>query len=59
MESDPDVDSVPDPDPDPVIFVSDLQGVNKKFFALYFLKVHLRHFPKIKSRDQSFSYYFA
>jgi hypothetical protein len=45
-DSDPDPDQDPDPDADPVIFVSDLQGVNKKlnffkvFFACYFLKVH-------------------
>jgi hypothetical protein len=41
-------------DPDPVIFVSDLQGVNKnifllRFFGYYFLIVHLHHFSNIKS----------
>jgi hypothetical protein len=41
-------------DPDPAIFVIDLQDANKKLFfksfsAYYFLKVHLRHFSKIKS----------
>jgi hypothetical protein len=61
-----------DPTPDPAIFVSDLQEGNKnnnfsaKFFAYYFLKVHLHHFSKIKSinksqksRNQGFSYYFC
>ncbi len=41
----------PDADLDPVIFVSDLQDVNKNdFFCLlpYLLKVHLHHFSKIK-----------
>jgi hypothetical protein len=46
----------PDSDPDPPIFVIDLQETNKKlpgnflnkFFAYYFLKVHLHHFSKIK-----------
>ncbi len=28
-----------DPDLDPAIFVSDLEDVNKSFFAYYFLKV--------------------
>ena len=39
-----------DPDPDLVIFVIDLQDVifSPKFFAYYFLKVHLHHFSKIK-----------
>ncbi len=50
-----------DTDADPVIFVSDLQGVYKnlfcsKFFCLlrymYFLKVHLHRFPKIKSHKE-------
>jgi hypothetical protein len=31
-------------DPVPVIFVSDLQDVNKKLFFYYFLKVHLHNF---------------
>ncbi len=40
-----------DADPDPVIFVSNIQGVNKffflsQFFAWYFLKVHVLHFSK-------------
>ncbi len=61
-----------DPDPDPAIFVIDLQDVSKKlifntiFSAYYFLKVHLHHFSKIKSqeesqnrRNQGFSYYFC
>jgi hypothetical protein len=44
----------PKPDPDPDIFVLYLQDANKKqiftkFFAYYFLKVHLHHFSKIKS----------
>jgi hypothetical protein len=45
----------PDADPDPAMFVIDLQGANKKLtffknnFQNYFLKVHLNHFPKIKS----------
>jgi hypothetical protein len=43
-------------DPDPALFVSDLQDANKKlffffkFFAYYFLKVHLHHFSKIKRK---------
>jgi hypothetical protein len=53
-----DPDPVPDADPD--IFVSDLQGVNKKFYflkkffclLLYELKVHLHHFSKIKSHKE-------
>ena len=46
----------PDPDPDPAIFVIDLQDTSKKlifnaiFSAYYFLKVHLHHFSKIKSK---------
>jgi hypothetical protein len=32
MDPDPDSDSDPDADPDSAIFVSDLQGVNKKNF---------------------------
>ncbi len=62
-----------DPDLDPILFGIDPQEVNKiqilfkkKFSAYYFLKVHLRHFPKIKSqkkshnsRNQSFSYNFC
>jgi hypothetical protein len=44
-------------DPDPAIFVIDLQDANKKLIlksssAFYFLKVHLRHFSKIKSQKE-------
>jgi hypothetical protein len=45
-----------DPDPDPAIFVIDLQDVSKKlifehnFSAYHFLKLHLHHFSKIKSK---------
>jgi len=45
-------------DPDPAIFVIDLQDANKKtkfspkFFANYFLNVHLHHFSKIKSQRE-------
>jgi hypothetical protein len=59
-------------DPDPAIFVIDLQDASQKlifntiFSAYYFLKVHLHHFSKIKSenesqnrRNQGFSYYFC
>jgi hypothetical protein len=52
------MDPDPDADQDPVIFVSDLQDVDKKlifspsFFAYYFLKVHLHHFSKIKSHEE-------
>jgi hypothetical protein len=56
----------PDPDLDPAIFVSDLQDVNKNFFANYFLKVHFHHFSKIKShkevtklKEAMFFYYFC
>jgi hypothetical protein len=49
-----------DSDPDPAIFVIDLQDANKKlpvikksFSAYYFLKVHLHHFSKIKSKKRS------
>jgi hypothetical protein len=44
------MDPDPDSDPDPAIFVLDLpkmatkNEVNKKFFAHYFLKVHVHHF---------------
>jgi hypothetical protein len=46
-----------DADPDPAIFVIDLKDANKKlikkiFSAYYFLKVHLHHFLKIKSRKE-------
>ncbi len=49
-----------DPDPfadsDPAIFVSDLQDVKKlffsKFFAYYFLKIHLHQFSKWKSHKE-------
>jgi hypothetical protein len=50
----------PDAGLDPVIFVSDLQGVNLKlfflpsFFAYYFLKVHLYHFFKDKKSERSY-----
>ncbi len=55
------MDPDPDADPDPVIYVRDLQNVNKKFFFAYFcllnlfitfLKVHLNHFSKIKSHKE-------
>jgi hypothetical protein len=45
-------------DPDPPIFVNDLQEANKKLnlkkviFAYFFLKVHLRHCSKIKSKNE-------
>jgi hypothetical protein len=46
----------PDPASDPAIFVLDLKDVKKnsfsKFSAYYFLKVHLRHFSKIKSHKE-------
>jgi hypothetical protein len=48
----------PDPDSDPVIFVIDLQDANKKqiclksFLAYYFLKAHLHHYSKIKSKKE-------
>jgi hypothetical protein len=60
-----------DPDSDPAIFVTDLQCQQKtnfstQFSAYYFLKLHLHHFSKIKSqneslnsRNQGFSYYFC
>ncbi len=47
-----------DPDQDPATFVIDLQDANKtlilflSFSASYFLKVHLHHFSKIKSRKE-------
>jgi hypothetical protein len=66
------MDPDPDSDPDPAIFVIDLQDGSKKlifntiFSAYYFLKVHLHHFSKIKSKkksqnrgNQGFSYYFC
>ncbi len=43
-------------DPDPAIFIKDLQDANKKlifsqiFPAYFFLKVHLHHFSKIKTK---------
>jgi hypothetical protein len=40
---------------DPGLFVSDLQDTNKKnssFLLITFLKVHLHHFPKIKSHKE-------
>jgi hypothetical protein len=51
-------DSDPDPTPDPSNFVSDLQDGNlklffSKFFAFYFMKLHLHHFSKIKSHKKS------
>jgi hypothetical protein len=42
----------PDAAPDPAILVSDLQDVNKSFFAYYFLKRHLHQFSKIKSHKE-------
>jgi hypothetical protein len=54
MDPDPD----PDADPDPSIFIIDLQDANKNefcfksFSALYFLKVLLHHFSKIKSQKE-------
>jgi hypothetical protein len=45
-------------DPDPAFFVNDLQDANKKlikketFSAYYFLKDHLHHFSKIKSKKE-------
>jgi hypothetical protein len=45
-------------DPDPAIFIIDLQDASKKqifntiFSAYYFLKVHLHHFSKIKSKKK-------
>ncbi len=50
----------PDADPDPVIFVSDLQDVNRKLFifskffllTVLLMKVHLHHFSKIKSHKE-------
>jgi len=42
-------------DPDPAIFISELQDVKKlffiKFFAYYFLKVHLHHFSKKSHKE--------
>jgi hypothetical protein len=50
---DPDLDLTLDLAPDPVVFISDLKDGNYnfliKFFANYFLKLHLHHFLKIKS----------
>jgi hypothetical protein len=46
----------PDSDTDPAIFVTDLQGANKKLIkkisANYFLKVHKHHFSRIKSQKE-------
>jgi hypothetical protein len=42
----------PDADSDTAILVSDLQDINKKFFAYYLLKVHLHHFLKKKSHPE-------
>jgi hypothetical protein len=44
----------PDWETDPAIFVINLRDANKKLtlkksFSYYFLKVHLHHFPKMKS----------
>ncbi len=40
-------------DRDPALFISGFQDVNKnKFFAFYFLKVHLNQFSKIKSEKE-------
>ncbi len=46
-----------DPYPDSAIFVIDLQDANKKlffssFYAYFFLKIHLNHFSKIKSKKR-------
>jgi hypothetical protein len=52
----PDLD--PEEDADPAIFIIDLQDANKKlifnksFSVYYFLKEHLHHFSKIKSRKE-------
>ncbi len=52
------MDPHPDADPDPAIFVNNLQDVNNKkiffskFFAYYFLTVHLHHFLKMKSHKE-------
>jgi hypothetical protein len=44
------------PAPDPAIFVSELQEGNKiffqRFFAYFFLKLHLHHFSEIKSHKE-------
>ncbi len=58
--------------PDPALFVSDIQDANKKYFflivfAYYFLKLHLHHSVKMKSRKKKsqnsrykgFSYYIS
>jgi len=46
-------DSTPDPATGPAIFISELQDINKKFFAYYILKVRLHHFfSKIKSHKE-------
>jgi len=44
-----------DPVPNPAIFVSNwqLKNIFSKFFAYYFLKLHLHHFSKIKSHKKS------
>ncbi len=42
----------PDPDPDPAIFVSDLQGGNKKFFCLLLFEATFTSFSKIKSHKE-------
>ncbi len=52
-----DVDPDPEADPDPAVFIINLRDANqklilKKFSAYYFLKVHLNHFSKIKSKKK-------
>jgi hypothetical protein len=42
-------------DPDPAIFVIDQDAkkpIKKCFSAYFFVKVHLHHFPKIKSQKE-------
>jgi hypothetical protein len=52
-------------DPDPVIFLSDLQGVNKKYFCLLLFEGTFTSFSKDKIYKRShkqgsmFSYYFC
>ncbi len=43
------MDPDPDADPNPAIFVSDLQGVNKKFFCLLLFDGTFTSFSKIKA----------
>ena len=46
------MDPNPDADPDPANFASDLQDINKSYFAYYIFNVHLHHFLKIKSHKE-------